>query len=54
MKTTAQQQKWGGTAGAAFDNCYHRSCDTVSNIPDAPLEHNSDAVGYAVWKLATT
>ncbi|MEW2499019.1 M28 family metallopeptidase [Amycolatopsis sp. NPDC047767] len=54
VKTTAQQRKWGGTAGAAFDNCYHRACDTVANIPDAPLERNSDAIGYAVWQLATT
>ncbi|MEV6903714.1 M28 family peptidase [Amycolatopsis sp. NPDC051372] len=54
VKTAAQQRKWGGTAGAAFDNCYHRACDTVANIPDAPLERNSDAIGYAVWQLATT
>ena len=31
-KTSAQAQKWGGTAGSAFDPCYHRSCDTISNI----------------------
>ncbi|MFJ1761799.1 M28 family peptidase [Amycolatopsis sp. NPDC088138] len=52
IKSSAQAQKWGGTAGAAFDNCYHRACDTTSNIPDAPLEKNSDAIGYALWKLA--
>ncbi|MEU3628331.1 aminopeptidase [Amycolatopsis coloradensis] len=51
-KSAAQQQKWGGTAGRAFDSCYHRACDTLSNIPDTPLEKNSDAIGYAVWKLA--
>ena len=37
IKSSAQAQKWGGTAGAAFDNCYHRACDTTSNIPDAAL-----------------
>ncbi|WP_409465022.1 M28 family metallopeptidase [Amycolatopsis sp. GA6-003] len=52
IKSYEQAEKWGGTAGAAFDNCYHRACDTTSNIPDTPLEKNSDAIGYAVWKLA--
>ncbi|SFW42529.1 M20/M25/M40 family metallo-hydrolase [Amycolatopsis australiensis] len=52
IKSSAQAQKWGGTAGAPFDNCYHRACDTTSNIPDTPLEKNSDAIGYALWKLA--
>ncbi|MFD9964314.1 M28 family peptidase [Amycolatopsis sp. NPDC058986] len=52
IKSSAQAQKWGGTAGQPFDNCYHRACDTTSNIPDTPLEKNSDAIGYAVWKLA--
>ncbi|WP_158885595.1 M20/M25/M40 family metallo-hydrolase [Amycolatopsis anabasis] len=51
-KSSAQAQKWGGTAGQPFDNCYHRACDTISNIPDTPLDRNSDAIAYAVWKLA--
>ncbi|WP_410663107.1 M20/M25/M40 family metallo-hydrolase [Amycolatopsis sp. lyj-84] len=51
-KSAAQRTKWGGTAGAPFDSCYHRACDTLSNIPDTPLEKNSDAIAYAVWKLA--
>ncbi|WP_026360299.1 M28 family peptidase [Amycolatopsis nigrescens] len=52
IKSSSQQQKWGGTAGAAYDNCYHRSCDTTSNVADTPLDRNSDAIAYAVWKLA--
>ena len=52
IKSSAQAQKWGGTAGSPFDNCYHRACDTTANIPDPPLEKNSDAIGYALWKLA--
>ncbi|MEV6909978.1 M20/M25/M40 family metallo-hydrolase [Amycolatopsis sp. NPDC051071] len=54
IKSAAQRTKWGGTAGAPFDNCYHRACDTTSNIPDTPLEKNSDAIAYALWKLAVT
>ncbi|MET7932472.1 M28 family metallopeptidase [Streptomyces sp. NPDC005322] len=51
-KTAAQAQKWGGTSGQAFDRCYHRSCDTASNIDDTALDRNSDAIGYAVWTLS--
>ncbi|MFD7665191.1 M28 family metallopeptidase [Streptomyces sp. NPDC059788] len=50
-KTAAQAQKWGGTAGQAFDRCYHRSCDTSSNINDTALDRNSDAIAHAVWTL---
>ncbi|MBQ0828781.1 M28 family metallopeptidase [Streptomyces tagetis] len=50
-KTAAQAAKWGGTAGRAFDPCYHSSCDTVANIDDTALDRNSDAIAYAVWKL---
>lgn len=51
-KTAAQAAKWGGTAGQAFDRCYHSSCDTTSNINDTALDRNSDAVAYAVWGLS--
>ncbi|WP_433328419.1 M28 family peptidase [Spirillospora sp. CA-294931] len=50
--TTAQQQLWGGTAGVAFDRCYHQSCDTSSNINDTALDRNSDAIAHSVWTLA--
>ncbi|MFF7310371.1 M28 family peptidase [Streptomyces sp. NPDC008137] len=51
-KTAAQAAKWGGTAGQAFDRCYHSSCDTTANINDTALDRNSDAVAYAVWELS--
>ncbi|MFJ5551049.1 M28 family metallopeptidase [Streptomyces sp. NPDC093225] len=50
-KTSAQAQKWGGTAGQAFDRCYHSSCDTTANINDTALDRNSDAIAYAIWTL---
>ncbi|MFI8102240.1 M28 family metallopeptidase [Streptomyces sp. NPDC086023] len=53
-KTSAQAQKWGGTAGQAFDRCYHSSCDTTSNINDTALDRNSDAVAYAIWNLGAS
>ncbi|MFJ9035289.1 M28 family metallopeptidase [Streptomyces sp. NPDC102406] len=52
LKTTAQAQKWGGTAGKAFDACYHSSCDTAANISTTALDRNSDAIAYAIWALA--
>ncbi|MGC3003551.1 M28 family metallopeptidase [Streptomyces sp. G35A] len=51
-KTAAQAQKWGGTAGTAFDRCYHSSCDTTANINDTALNRNSDAIAHAVWELS--
>ncbi|MEU7580316.1 M28 family metallopeptidase [Streptomyces sp. NPDC041068] len=52
-KTSAQAQKWGGTAGQSFDRCYHSSCDTTSNINDTALDRNSDAIAHTVWALGT-
>ena len=51
-KSAAQAAKWGGTAGQAFDRCYHSSCDTTANINDTALNRNSDALAYAVWQLS--
>ncbi|MEU6082044.1 M28 family metallopeptidase [Streptomyces sp. NPDC047108] len=51
-KSSAQAQKWGGTAGQAFDRCYHSSCDTTSNINDTALDRNSDAIAHAIWTLS--
>ncbi|WP_138908977.1 M28 family metallopeptidase [Streptomyces chryseus] len=52
-KSSAQAQKWGGTAGTAFDRCYHSSCDTTANINDTALDRNSDAIAHAVWTLGS-
>ena len=52
-KSSAQAQKWGGTAGQAFDSCYHSSCDTYpSNVSTTALDRSSDAVAWALWKVA--
>lgn len=52
-KTAAQVQLWGGTR-AAFDACYHRSCDTTTNISSVALDRNADAIAYAVWTLSAS
>ncbi|WP_420117048.1 M28 family peptidase [Micromonospora sp.] len=51
-KTSAQASKWGGTANAAYDPCYHSSCDTTSNINATGLNRSADGVAYAIWDLA--
>ncbi|MFE7955389.1 M28 family metallopeptidase [Streptomyces sp. NPDC057413] len=52
VKTAAQAATWGGSAGQAFDRCYHSSCDTTANLNDTALDRNSDAIAYAVWTLS--
>jgi aminopeptidase S len=52
VKTAAQAQKWGGTAGRPFDPCYHRACDGTANVSVAAFDVNADAIAHAVWTLA--
>ncbi|MFG1779121.1 M28 family peptidase [Micromonospora sp. NPDC049048] len=51
-KTAAQATKWGGTSGSAYDPCYHRSCDTTSNISATVLNRSADGIAYAIWQTA--
>ncbi len=51
-KTAAQAQKWGGTANAAYDPCYHAACDDIDNVNATALDRNIDAIGHMVWLYA--
>jgi Zn-dependent M28 family amino/carboxypeptidase len=51
-KTAEQAAKWGGTAGVAFDPCYHSACDNLGNPNRGILDKNADAVAYAVGRYA--
>ncbi|MEV6349799.1 M28 family peptidase [Actinoplanes sp. NPDC051851] len=54
-KTSAQVTKWGGTAGAAYDSCYHKACDTYpSNVNTTSLGRYANAELYAAWNLTTS
>jgi aminopeptidase Y len=46
IKTAEEAALWGGTAGQAYDPCYHQSCDTFANNNDTALDVNADAVAY--------
>ena len=48
IKTPAEAEIWGGTAGQQYDPCYHLPCDTFANNNNHALDVNSDAVAYAV------
>ena len=46
VKTAAQAAKWGGTAGVAYDPCYHSKCDNLGNIDRKALGRNAGAIAF--------
>ncbi len=52
LKTPEQASIWGGTAGDAFDPCYHAACDTYDNVDLESLDVNSDLIAYAALTYA--
>jgi len=52
IKSAAQAARYGGTAGVAFDPCYHQACDTFANNSDTVLDQNSDAIAFATLQYA--
>jgi aminopeptidase Y len=52
IKTAAEAALWGGTAGIAYDPCYHLACDTYDNVNLTALDVNSDAVAYSTLQYA--
>jgi Zn-dependent M28 family amino/carboxypeptidase len=54
LKTPAQATIFGGTAGVAFDPCYHQACDTFGNVSTQALDEMSDAAAHAIMTFAMT
>jgi Zn-dependent M28 family amino/carboxypeptidase len=54
IKSAAQAAKWGGTAGIAFDPCYHQACDKVANVDRTALDEMTDAIAHAILTFAMT
>ncbi|GAB2835368.1 M28 family metallopeptidase [Lentzea nigeriaca] len=52
VKTAGQAARYGGTAGVAFDSCYHQPCDNRSNLNLTALDVNADAIATAVITFA--
>ncbi|MFJ8477272.1 M28 family peptidase [Kitasatospora sp. NPDC094011] len=57
IKSPEQQARYGGTAGAAFDSCYHRACDDLDNLDPGVFDANIDVIAHAVgtyaWDLSS-
>ena len=54
IKTEEQAAIYGGTAGVAYDPCYHLACDTYDNNSDVGLDQMSDAIAHAPLVYAMT
>lgn len=52
IKTPDEAALWGGTAGTAYDPCWHLACDTFDNVSLEALEVNADAVAFAALSYA--
>jgi Zn-dependent M28 family amino/carboxypeptidase len=52
IKTPEQARVYGGTAGVAYDRCYHLACDGIRNLSRRALDQMSDAVAHAVLTYA--
>lgn len=52
IKTAQEVTLWGGTAGVAYDPCYHLACDTYDNINLGAFDVNVDAVAFATLTYA--
>ncbi|MEV6348716.1 M20/M25/M40 family metallo-hydrolase [Actinoplanes sp. NPDC051851] len=53
-KTQAQAATYGGTAGEAYDSCYHQACDDISNLNTKAIQELGDGAAHAVLTLALT
>jgi Zn-dependent M28 family amino/carboxypeptidase len=54
IKTAEQAATYGGTAGVAYDPCYHAACDDIDNISLVALEQMADAIAHATLTFAMT
>ncbi|MFJ2867474.1 M28 family peptidase [Kitasatospora sp. NPDC087314] len=57
IKSPQQEDRYGGTAGVAFDACYHKACDNLGNIDMDAFDVNIDVIAHAVgtyaWDLSS-
>ena len=54
IKTAEEAARYGGTAGVAYDPCYHQACDDIDNLSSAALDIMSDAVAHSTLTFAET
>jgi Zn-dependent M28 family amino/carboxypeptidase len=54
IKSAEEAKLFGGTAGEAFDPCYHAACDDITNLNKTALDQMSDGVAHATLVFAQT
>ena len=54
IKTAEEAAIYGGTAGVAYDPCYHAACDDTGNLNKTALDQMSDAAAHATLAFAQT
>ena len=54
IKSEEQAAIYGGTAGEAYDPCYHADCDDIDNLDRETLELMADAVAHSTLTFAET
>jgi Zn-dependent M28 family amino/carboxypeptidase len=54
VKSAEEARLFGGTAGEAFDPCYHQACDDITNLNKTALDQMSDGVAHATLVFAQT
>jgi Zn-dependent M28 family amino/carboxypeptidase len=54
IKTAEEAAIYGGTAGVAYDSCYHQACDDIDNVSQQALDEMSDALAHATLTFAET
>ncbi|MFC4533697.1 M28 family metallopeptidase [Sphaerisporangium dianthi] len=52
IKTAEEAALFGGTAGVAYDPCYHAACDTISNLNLTALDVDADAIADSTARYA--
>jgi len=51
IKTPEEAELFGGTAGEAYDSCYHQACDDISNLSTKAIDQLGDAAAHALATL---
>jgi Zn-dependent M28 family amino/carboxypeptidase len=54
VKSAEEAAVYGGTAGVAYDACYHAACDGIANINNTALDQLGDAAAHAILTFAMT
>ncbi|MET1153480.1 M20/M25/M40 family metallo-hydrolase [Arthrobacter sp.] len=53
-KSVEEAEIFGGTAGAAYDPCYHAACDGIDNMDPGVLEEMADAIAHSTLTFGMT